>query len=76
MEKNFIRQGLVFRCQDCRDPGYVIPHLFSLPEIPYGWRMNWVGLKPLLLCPDCVARRRKWARQFLSESNGNERRKP
>lgn len=40
MNKNFIGQWLVFRCQDCHDPGYVIPHLFSQPKIPNGYRMT------------------------------------
>lgn len=46
MKKNFIMQLLALRRQDCHDPGYVIPHLFSQTKIPNGYRTTWAVVAP------------------------------
>ena len=50
--------GNLIRCRDCEAFGYIA---LSGGEIvlPPGWRLAWVGCKPLYICGECAAKRRK-----------------
>lgn len=73
--KHRFSKAKLIRCSDCGQYGHIAFHSIwdevTLGEylrecqIPYGWKVVWVWLKPHFICPDCQEKRRKWARQFL-----------
>jgi hypothetical protein len=57
--------GKVVLCHDCGQIGYVVWDIGSDVTMPQGWKIVWVGFKPIFICGDCQDERRKWAQQFL-----------
>ena len=50
--------GNLITCRDCDAFGYVAMTGGGV-TLPPGWRMAWVGLRPLYICGECAAKRRK-----------------
>lgn len=50
--------GNLITCRDCDAFGYIAMTGGGV-TLPPGWRMAWVGLRPLYICGECAAKRRK-----------------
>ena len=50
--------GNLITCRDCAAFGYIAMTGGGV-TLPPGWRMAWVGLRPLYICGECAAKRRK-----------------
>ena len=49
--------GNLIQCHDCRQFGYIAISGGDQIISP-GWRLAWVGLKPLYICGECARKRR------------------
>ena len=66
--------GKVIECHDCRELGYVAITKGLRFTLPSDWKMAWCGLKPLFICGDCSAERRKLILEKLLKNPKRERR--
>lgn len=59
-------KGRVIKCYDCGKYGFLATPEYGYHQITDGWKIVWVGLKPIFICDRCQENRRKWAREHFT----------